>query len=84
MTEHLYLLTIFMPLGTILLVFGMKYVSAAVQARSRALNEGSYRELAEKAVAVQSGNASSLSALQTALSEISTRLAAVEKILKEV
>ncbi len=84
MSEHLYLISIGMIPLTILLVFGMKYFSAASQARSRLANENAYRELAQKAVAVQSGNAASLSAIQAELAQIGTRLAAVEKILKEV
>ena len=84
MTELLYLATILLPLGTILVVFGMKYISAAYQVRSRALSENAYRELSEKAVAVQSESAASLSAAKATLGEINTRLAAIEKILKAV
>jgi hypothetical protein len=84
MSEHLYLLTLFMPLATILIVFGMRYVSSAYQARARAANDDAYRTLAAKAVAVQSETATSLSSVQAALVEIGTRLVAVEKILKAV
>ena len=84
MSETVYLLTICLPLGTILLVFGLKYFSAAFQARSRLASESAYRELAEKAVTVQSDNAASLSSIQAELAQIRIRLAAVEKILKEV
>jgi hypothetical protein len=35
MAAQLYLPTLLLILGTILIVFGMKYVSAALQARSR-------------------------------------------------
>ncbi len=84
MSEFAYLASISLVLGTILLVFGMKYFSAASQARSRAASEDAYRELAQKAVAAQSANATSLSAIQSGLADINTRLAAVEKILKAV
>ena len=84
MYQFVFLLAISLVLGTILLVFGMKYFSAAGQARSRAASEDAYRELAQKAVAAQSENATSLSSIQTGLSEINMRLAAVEKILKAV
>lgn len=84
MSEFAYLASISLVLGTILLVFGMKYYSGAREARSRAASEGVYRELAQKAVAAQSENATSLSSIQTGLSDINTRLAAVEKILKAV
>jgi hypothetical protein len=79
MPEYLYLLTILLPLATILLIFGFKYGSAAYQARSRSANDTVYRELAQSAVNVQSQTASSLAAMQ-----ITTRLAAVVKILQEV
>lgn len=84
MSEPVFFTSIGMILGTILIVFGMKYFSAAHQARSRALGEEAYRDLAAKSVTVQSMNATSLSAMQAELSTINTRLAAVEKILKAV
>ena len=84
MREQLYLLTLLLPLGTVLLVFGMKYISAIYQARSRAVAENAYRDLAEKASSVQTQSAASLAAIQTTLADIGTRLAAVEKVLKEV
>jgi hypothetical protein len=84
MSEHLYLLSIGLPLMTILVIFGMKYFSNLSQARVRILEENAYRSLAQKAVAVQSEAAASLALLQSELSEINTRLAAVEKILKAV
>jgi hypothetical protein len=79
-----YFLSIGLVLGTILVIFAMKYISAAHQARSRALGEQAYRDLAEKAATVQTQSAASLSAMQVGLSEINVRLAAVEKILKAV
>lgn len=84
MSEPLYVFSIILPFATILAVFGMKYLSAALQARSRAANDDAYRKLAADAVTAQSGNAASLSAIQSELAEIKTRMAAVEKILKEV
>jgi uncharacterized membrane protein len=84
MSEHLYLLSWGMVLGTILIVFGMKYLSAARQAQARITGEDAYRKLAEKAAAAQSENAGLLSSIQTELTQINTRLAAVEKILKAV
>ncbi len=84
MSEHVYLISIGLLFGTILLIFGMKYFSALRQARVRAMNEDVYRVLAKKAVTAQSENAASLSSVQTELTQINTRLAAVEKILKAV
>jgi hypothetical protein len=84
MSEPLYLLSISLVFGTTLVIFGMKYFSAAHQARSRAMGEEAYRDLAAKAVAAQSEAATSLAAVKGELSDIKSRMAAVEKILKAV
>jgi Tfp pilus assembly protein PilO len=84
MSEPLYLLSIGLMFGTVLAIFGMKYFSSARQAQARLAIENSSRELAQKAVAAQSENAASLSAIRTELAEVKSRLIAVEKILKEV
>lgn len=84
MTEHVYLITLCVFFAVPLLIFGMKYLSAAYQARLRALADDAYRKLAGDAVTAQAGNAATLSAIQSELAEIKTRMASVEKILKEV
>jgi hypothetical protein len=62
----------------------VKYISEAISARARIANDESYRKLASDAVTTQSGNTATLSAIQSELSEIKTRMASVEKILKAV
>ena len=84
MTATIYLLTICLPLATVLIVFAMKYRASAREAQSRILAEDAYRKLAADAVTAQAGNAATLSAIQGELSEIKTRMASVEKILKAV
>lgn len=84
MSEHLYLLTICLVLGTILLVFGMRYFAAVQQAKARLANDGAYRQIAEKAAAAESATATALSAIQAALADVRTSLAAIERILKDV
>jgi Tfp pilus assembly protein PilO len=84
MSEHLYLLSIGLPLATILLVFGMRYFAAIQQAKARLANDEAYRQIAEKAVAGQSENTIVLSSIQATLSDLRTRLTAIEKMLKEV
>ena len=84
MSANLYLLSLCIPFGTILLVFGMRYFSAVQQARARLANDGAYRQIAEKAAAAQSETATALSSIQTSLADVRARLTAVEKILKEV
>jgi uncharacterized membrane protein len=84
MSDLTFFLAISLILGTVLLVFGMKYLSAAYQARSRIKGEDAYRVLAEKAVTAQTENAALLSSIGSDLSQVVTRLAALEKILREV
>ena len=84
MSEHLYLVSISMPFVTILLVFGMRYISAVQQAKARLANEDAYRQIAAKAVSAESENVTALSSIQATLADVKTRLAAIEKILKEV
>jgi hypothetical protein len=84
MHEHVYLLTIGLPLLTILLVFGMRYYAAVQQAKARLANDDAYRAIAEKAVSAQADTANALAAMNVTLADLKSRLAAVEKILKEV
>ena len=70
MTAIFYLLTLVLPLATILIVLGMRYYATVQQARARLANDDAYRQLAESASASQS--------------QIATSLAAVETILKAV
>jgi hypothetical protein len=80
----LYLLTIGLFLGTILLVFGMKYFAAIFQARARVANDAAYRAIAEKAMAVQSENQAALSSIRAELAKVVASLAKVEKILQQI
>jgi hypothetical protein len=84
MSDHLYLLTITLPLATLLLIFGMRYFSATQQAKTRLATDEAYRQVAQKAVTTQSETAMSLASIQAALEDVRTHLAAVEKILKQV
>lgn len=84
MTVTLYLLTLVLPLATILIVFAMRYFAAVQQARARLANDDAYRRLAESASAAQSQIATSLAGMQTSLSDVRNRMAAVETILKAV
>jgi hypothetical protein len=84
MTVTLYLLTLLLPLATILIVFGMRYYAHIQQARARLANDDAYRQLAESASAAQSQIATTLAAIETNLTDVRTRMAAVETILKAV
>jgi hypothetical protein len=84
MTIAQYLIFIAPFFVTILVVFGMKYFSALFQARARMANDGLYRALAEKAVAVQLENQAALAAIRSDLTRFASSLASVEKILQQV
>ena len=84
MTTTLYLLTLVLPLATILIVFGVRYYAVVQQARARLANDDAYRQLAQSASAAQSQIATSLAAMEANLSDMRARIAAVETILKAV
>ena len=82
--ESIFLAAFFFPAAAAVLVFFMKYVSAVLQARVRLGQDEAYREIAAKAAVSQAEMAAALSSFGAALAEISSRLAVVEKILKDV
>ena len=84
MTTTLYLLTLMLPLATILIVFAMRYFALVQQAKARLANDDAYRQLAESASAAQSRIATSLAAMEANLADVRTHMAAVETILKAV
>ena len=84
MSPFYYVLSMVFLFGTPLIIFAMKYISSAYQARMQAPANDAYRELAQRSAQSQSESAASLSAIQTDVAQIAARLTAVEKILKAV
>ena len=84
MSTPLYLISICLPLGAVVLVFGMRYVSVIVQAKSRLANDDAYRRIAETAASAEAATATALTAIGASLADAATRLTAIEKILKDV
>jgi hypothetical protein len=84
MSSVIFLTTVCLILGTVLLVFGMKYLSSAFAARARLQGDEAYRSLAERAQTGQAETQTALAALQAELAKVSANVAAVEKILKQV
>lgn len=86
MADHAntFLLVTILSFVTILLIFGMKYFSAARQAQGQFTSEKALRELTATVTALQGEATTALAALRTELADIKSRLASVEKILKEV
>ncbi|WP_304165987.1 hypothetical protein [Phenylobacterium aquaticum] len=84
MSAPVFFTTLSLILGTVIVVFGLRAYAAIQQAKARLGAEEAYRQIAEKAVAGQSETAAALAGLQSVLADVPARLAAVEKILKQV
>ena len=84
MSENLYFLSIFLPLAAIVFVFGMRYRAQILQAQAGHENDQQYRQLAEQAAASQAAITTALVSIEASLAELKTRVAGVEKVLKEV
>jgi hypothetical protein len=86
MADHAstFLLVTILVLITVVLLFGMKYFSASRQAMFRVAGDDSLRQLAEKSALAQAESAASLAVVQSDVAEVKTRLAAIEKLLREV
>ena len=84
MSTTIYLLTICLPLATVLLVFGMKYFAMVQQARARTARDEADRRLADDLARTQAETVAQLAAMNAALARLDARMGAVEKVLKEV
>lgn len=81
---HNFLIPTILVLATILLVFAMKYLSGARQARLRLASDDTFRLIAEKATAAQSAMAESLATAKAELADVRARLGSIEKMLRDV
>ena len=77
MPDNMYFAAFFFPSLAAVLIFGMKYVAAIVQAKVRQQQDDAYRDIAAKAAAAQAETAATLA-------QVLARLAGLEKVLKEV
>ena len=84
MSTTVYLLTICLPLATVLLVFGMKYFAMIQQAKARTARAEADRRLADDLARTQAETVAQLTAMNAALARLDGRMGAVEKVLKEV
>jgi Tfp pilus assembly protein PilO len=84
MSENIIYAMLFFPAAAAVLIFFMRYVSEIMQARARLGHDEAYREIATKVAAAQSEMAAVLSSLSVTLTEVQSRLSALEKILKQV
>jgi hypothetical protein len=84
MTANDYDNMLYAVLLAVVLVFAVKYISAAFQASAQKSNDRQYRVLAEKIAAVQAETQAAMTAIQADLAKVASSLAAVEKILQQV
>jgi hypothetical protein len=84
MSENIFLLTLGLPLAAIVAVFAMRAMAAVKQAKLRFDNDEQYRRIAETSAAAQAETAAALKSLNASLADVQSRLAQVEKVLKEV
>lgn len=84
MSENMYVFSLGLLFGTIIVVFAMRYFSSVQQARARLANDDAYRQLAAKAAAAQAETATALVSIGTTLADLKSRVAALEHLLKEV
>jgi hypothetical protein len=84
MSPTIYFISMGAMFGTIIIVFGIRFLQASAVAVADAAITEAYRKLASDAVTIQAGNAATLSAIQSELAELKTRMTNVEKILKAV
>lgn len=77
MSESIFFAAFFFPSAAAVIIFGMKYVAAIMEAKVRLKQDDAYRDIAAKAASAQAETAATLS-------EILARLAGLEKVLKEV
>ena len=72
MTVAVYVFTVLSFAAVV--IFAVKYISQAITGRAQIASDEAYRKLASDAVTAQSGNAATLSAIQSELAEIKTRI----------
>jgi Tfp pilus assembly protein PilO len=84
MSKDVYLLTLILPLLTVLLVVAIKHVSAVRQARAKFAQDDAYRQLAAQAAQSQAETAAQLAAMSATLARLEARTTSVEQILKQV
>ena len=84
MSEQIYIFTLLVIAATFILGFGMRYLASRQAAQARTSKEEAYRDLAANAAHAQGEAVAQLTGLRAELSGVSARLAAIEKMLRDV
>lgn len=84
MSETLYLLTLGMIVGTILLIFALKYLSSIFSSRAQVVEREQYIKLAEDAKAVHERLARDLATVREELAGIRESTTQIQHVLRQV
>lgn len=84
MSENIFFAAFFFPSLAAVLIFCTKYLAAIFQAKVRLAQDEAYREVAIRATAAQADTAAVVAHVGVTLTDIQSRLAALEKILKDI
>ncbi len=84
MSDHLYLLTLALFFGTLLLIFALKYLASIMSNRAQLIDRERYVKLAEETRAVQEQLTRELASLRTDLAGITERTADIQQVLRQV
>lgn len=84
MTGFFYLITITLPLATVLIAVWMWRQASVLKAQARLANDDAYKKIAEEGAKAQTETAAALAAIQSSLADVRARLESVERVLKDV
>jgi Tfp pilus assembly protein PilO len=82
--DNVFLILSILSIIGVVVVVGMRSLSTVLQSRGTLATEEAHRELADKCAAAQTACAASLAAMQTDFAEMKSKLASIEKVLREV
>jgi Tfp pilus assembly protein PilO len=84
MTALFYVLTLTLPLATILAAVAMWYRATLLKAQAKLENDDAYNKVIGETASAATATAVALSEIKDALVDVRARLASVEKVLKDV
>lgn len=84
MSENVVFAVVFFPSLAAVLIFFMKYLAGIMEAKAKFAQEQAYRDLAANVANAQGEIVRTLSTTGETLTDIQSRLAMLEKILKDV
>jgi len=82
--QEVFLFTLSLLSGVAILLFAMRTLTTIKKARLAADRDQAYRIIAERSAAAQAEAATALTSIAASLADLSGRVIAIEKVLKEV